>query len=196
MDGRRYVQDFDAPGGTMLNGNPIHRAALQPGDEVHIGKVSLRYALIKGDDDLIEPVIDPSIDEPVSQDTPSADDSDAGDMPTFDLGSADPETEHLFDVELEQPIDDAVEDSLIPLTEPQSDADAPEPEPEQEEPEQVEPEQTEPEPAQQAEASESSPPDPAVEQISELVEEVAEKAEELKAAWNDYQSEQPSAPNA
>jgi pSer/pThr/pTyr-binding forkhead associated (FHA) protein len=46
LDGRHYVQTFAPETATRLNGRPIHREALQPGDEILIGQVSLRYALV------------------------------------------------------------------------------------------------------------------------------------------------------
>jgi pSer/pThr/pTyr-binding forkhead associated (FHA) protein len=45
MDGKRYVRDLGAPGGTFLNGQSIHQSALTPGDAIRIGSVTLRYAL-------------------------------------------------------------------------------------------------------------------------------------------------------
>ncbi len=45
IDGRRYVHDFGAPGGTTVNGQPIHRTELNPGDALKIGEVGLRYEI-------------------------------------------------------------------------------------------------------------------------------------------------------
>ena len=46
MDGKRYVRELGAPGGTYLNDRPIHQAELTPGDALRVGNVTLTYALI------------------------------------------------------------------------------------------------------------------------------------------------------
>ena len=46
MDGRHYVQTFAPETATRVNGRPVHREALQAGDELLIGQVALRYELL------------------------------------------------------------------------------------------------------------------------------------------------------
>ncbi len=45
IDGARFVRDLGAPSGTFLNHQPVHQSGLSPGDEIRIGRVTLRYAL-------------------------------------------------------------------------------------------------------------------------------------------------------
>lgn len=47
MDGTRYVRDLGAPAGTLLNRQPVHQSTLKPGDEIGVGSVTLRYALVE-----------------------------------------------------------------------------------------------------------------------------------------------------
>ena len=46
MDGKRYVRDLGAPGGTHLNDKSIHQSELNPGDTLRVGNVTLVYALV------------------------------------------------------------------------------------------------------------------------------------------------------
>jgi pSer/pThr/pTyr-binding forkhead associated (FHA) protein len=46
MDGKRYVRDLGAPGGTYLNDASIHQSELNPGDTLRVGNVTLVYALV------------------------------------------------------------------------------------------------------------------------------------------------------
>jgi pSer/pThr/pTyr-binding forkhead associated (FHA) protein len=46
LDGKHYIQTFAPEYATRVNGKPVHREALQPGDELRIGNVTLRYALV------------------------------------------------------------------------------------------------------------------------------------------------------
>ena len=46
LDGKHYVQTFAPELMTRVNGKPVHREELNPGDELRIGKVALRYALV------------------------------------------------------------------------------------------------------------------------------------------------------
>jgi pSer/pThr/pTyr-binding forkhead associated (FHA) protein len=46
IDGTRYVRDLGAPAGTFLNGQSIHQARLTPGDQIRVGGVVMRYALV------------------------------------------------------------------------------------------------------------------------------------------------------
>jgi pSer/pThr/pTyr-binding forkhead associated (FHA) protein len=46
LDGRHYIQTFAPEYATRVNGKPVHREALQPGDELRVGDVKLTYALV------------------------------------------------------------------------------------------------------------------------------------------------------
>ena len=46
MDGKRYVRDLGAPGGTHLNDASIHQSELNPGDTLRVGNVTFVYALV------------------------------------------------------------------------------------------------------------------------------------------------------
>jgi pSer/pThr/pTyr-binding forkhead associated (FHA) protein len=90
LDGKHYIQAFAPEYATRVNGKPVHREPLQPGDELRIGSVTLRYALVDlaadsvaqpasamadssggTGDSLITPVLDSSIAPAI---TPAADD--------------------------------------------------------------------------------------------------------------------------
>jgi pSer/pThr/pTyr-binding forkhead associated (FHA) protein len=43
LDGKRFLRDLNSRTGTFLNGNAIHQAELQFGDEIRIGKSTIRY---------------------------------------------------------------------------------------------------------------------------------------------------------
>jgi pSer/pThr/pTyr-binding forkhead associated (FHA) protein len=58
IDGKRYVRDLGAPGGTHLNDRSIHQAELTPGDALRVGNVTLTYALVDPMHDDI-PSLDP-----------------------------------------------------------------------------------------------------------------------------------------
>ncbi len=64
IDGARFVRDLGAPGGTFLNQQAIHQSALSPGDEIRIGDVRLRYALV----DVTDVTADEEDDEDANKD--------------------------------------------------------------------------------------------------------------------------------
>jgi hypothetical protein len=133
LDGKHYIQAFAPEYATRVNGKPVHREPLQPGDELRIGSVTLRYALVDlaadsvaqpasamadssggTGDSLITPVLDSSIapaitpaaDDPAHHGELEADHADDG----FDVVDADVAEESLI-----QP---AMESSIAPAAAP------------------------------------------------------------------------------
>ncbi len=47
-----FIEDCDSTNGTLLNGRPVHKHILRPGDNLHIGDFELRYMVA---DDITEP---------------------------------------------------------------------------------------------------------------------------------------------
>jgi pSer/pThr/pTyr-binding forkhead associated (FHA) protein len=58
LDGQRFVHDLGAPGGTLLNGRPIHRKELNAGDEVQVGKTSLHYEVSEEAAEDVQPLLE------------------------------------------------------------------------------------------------------------------------------------------
>jgi pSer/pThr/pTyr-binding forkhead associated (FHA) protein len=69
IDGKRYVHDFGAPTGTTINGQPIHRTELNPGDELKVGQVTLRYSVKEETAAAVESA--PDAEEPMDVATPA-----------------------------------------------------------------------------------------------------------------------------
>ena len=128
MDGRHYVQTFAPETATRVNGRPVHREALQPGDELLIGNVALRYALVDlsaetsgaatttsmesgTGDSLIQPVLDSSI-------APAIDPSHHGELEPEDADAAfDVDVVDVIDGEHESRIAPAMDSSVSPAVE-------------------------------------------------------------------------------
>jgi pSer/pThr/pTyr-binding forkhead associated (FHA) protein len=106
MDGQHHVHSFAPEGTTRLNGRPIHREPLHPGDELLVGEISLRYALVDVSAETAgESLIQPAMDSAVA---PSID-------PSFH-GELEPDAEQAVEfVEVEEsPIDPAMDSSISP----------------------------------------------------------------------------------
>jgi len=137
MDGRHYVQTFAPELATRVNGRPIHREVLQPGDDLRIGELAFKYALVDlsaesvapsgaaasssgtgTGDSLITPVLDSSI-------APAIDPSHHGELEPEE--SADVAFD-VVDAEHESMITPAMDSSVAPAMEsgaPAVEAEAP-----------------------------------------------------------------------
>jgi len=86
MDGKRFVRDLNTPGGTFVNGEPVHQTELRPGDVLRVGSMTMEYvksaaphdesradAPAELDESRIPLVEEPLVDEPIDE----ADRSDA-----------------------------------------------------------------------------------------------------------------------
>jgi pSer/pThr/pTyr-binding forkhead associated (FHA) protein len=68
LDGQRYVRDLGTPGRTRINGRRVHQEALRAGDELRIGGMTMRYAMLDVLREEDAPPLDgpeiPGLDEP------------------------------------------------------------------------------------------------------------------------------------